>query len=101
MSGITLLRQPVDDDHIEEIYLLGMIYISRGPHQCDEVPDDGEYTGVIDRAKELLRAIDVVHRLTTNNIIIQCEDPRYPVKGALAIGHEKDEDRERYCTNGH
>nr|KAJ0209986.1 hypothetical protein LSAT_V11C400206300 [Lactuca sativa] len=94
--GLTLLRQVADEDHLEVIYLLGMIYISRGPHQCDEVPYDGEYTSVVDSAKELLRAVDVVHRLTTNNITFQCEDPRHSVKGALALGHEEDEDRQRY-----
>nr|KAJ0221975.1 hypothetical protein LSAT_V11C200060100 [Lactuca sativa] len=108
--GLTLLRKATDEDHLEAIYLLGMIYISRGSHQCDEglqlldayfgwaVPDDGEYTGVVDSAKELLWAIDVVHRLTTNNIIFQCQDPCHSVKGALAIGHEEDEDRQRYST---
>nr|KAJ0211025.1 hypothetical protein LSAT_V11C400203230 [Lactuca sativa] len=108
--GMTLLRQAADENHLEAIYLLGMIYISRGPHQFDEglqlldayfgwaVPDDGEYTGVVDSAKELLRDVDVVHRLTTNNITFQCEDPHHSVKGALAIGHEEDEDRQRYCT---
>nr|KAJ0211040.1 hypothetical protein LSAT_V11C400176620 [Lactuca sativa] len=35
--GLTLLRQVAYEDHLEAIYLLGMIYISRGPHQCDEV----------------------------------------------------------------
>nr|KAJ0213018.1 hypothetical protein LSAT_V11C400188180 [Lactuca sativa] len=108
--GLTLLRKAAYEDHLEAIYLLGMIYISRGPHQCDEglqlldayfgwaVPDDGEYTGVVDSAKELLQAIDVVHRLTTNNITFPCQDPRHSVKGALAIDHEEDEDRQRYCT---
>nr|KAJ0198917.1 hypothetical protein LSAT_V11C600327120 [Lactuca sativa] len=108
--GLTLLRQEADEDYLEAIYLFGMIYISRGPHQCDEgsqlldayfgwaVPDDREYTGVVDSAKELLRAIDVVHRLTKNNIAFQCEDPRHSLKGALAIGHEEDEDRQRHCT---
>nr|KAJ0184839.1 hypothetical protein LSAT_V11C900487260 [Lactuca sativa] len=62
------------------------------------VPDDGEYMGVVDNAKELLWAVNVVHRLTTNNITFQCEDPRHSVKGAFAIGHEKDGDRQRYCT---
>ena len=33
---MTLLRQAADEDHLETIYFLGMIYISRGPHQCDE-----------------------------------------------------------------
>nr|KAJ0203016.1 hypothetical protein LSAT_V11C500288230 [Lactuca sativa] len=78
-----------------------MIYISRGPHQCDEglqlldvyfgwtVLDDGEDTCVVDGAKELLRVVDVVHRLTTNNITFQCEDPRHSVKGALAIGQKR------------
>ncbi|CAI9269287.1 unnamed protein product [Lactuca saligna] len=61
------------------------------------VSDDGEYTGVVDSAKELLQAVDVVHRLTTNNITFQCEDPHHSVEGALAIGHEEDEDRQRYC----
>nr|KAJ0202795.1 hypothetical protein LSAT_V11C500279350 [Lactuca sativa] len=109
--GSSLLRQAANEDHLEAIYLLGMIYISRGPHQCDEglqlldayfgwaVPDDGEYTGVVDNAKELLRAVDVVHRLATNNITFQCEDPHHSIKGAFAIGHEEDEDRQRYCTN--
>nr|KAJ0202334.1 hypothetical protein LSAT_V11C600323230 [Lactuca sativa] len=72
---LSLLRQVVNEDHLEAIYLLGMIYISTGPHQCDEglqlldayfgweVPDDGEYTGFVDSAKESLRAVDVVHRL--------------------------------------
>nr|KAJ0210422.1 hypothetical protein LSAT_V11C400171400 [Lactuca sativa] len=104
-NGMTLLRQAADEDHLEAIYLLGMIYISRGPHQCDEglqllhayfrwaVSDDGEYTGVVDSAKELLQAVDVVHILTTNNITFHCEDPRHSIKGALAIGHEEDEDR--------
>nr|KAJ0197773.1 hypothetical protein LSAT_V11C700367750 [Lactuca sativa] len=76
-----------NEEHIEAIYLLGMIYISRGPHQCDQglqlldtyfgwvVPDDGEFTGVVNSDKELLWAVDVVHRLTTNNITFQCEDP--------------------------
>nr|KAJ0197737.1 hypothetical protein LSAT_V11C700367290 [Lactuca sativa] len=62
------------------------------------VLDDGEYTGVLDSAKELLRAVDVVHRLKTNNITFQCKDLQYSVKGAFAIGHEEDEDRQRYCT---
>nr|KAJ0185255.1 hypothetical protein LSAT_V11C900483000 [Lactuca sativa] len=39
--GMTLLRQAADEDHLEEIYLLGMIYISRGPHHCDEVVTSG------------------------------------------------------------
>nr|KAJ0193533.1 hypothetical protein LSAT_V11C800441750 [Lactuca sativa] len=30
--GLTLLRKATDEDHLEAIYLLGMIYISRGPH---------------------------------------------------------------------
>nr|KAJ0225743.1 hypothetical protein LSAT_V11C100038410 [Lactuca sativa] len=92
--GLSLLRQAANEDHLEAIYLLGMIYISRGHHQCDEglqllntyfrwtVPDDGEYTGAVDSAKELLRAVD---------------DARLSVKGAFAIGHEEDEDRPRYC----
>nr|KAJ0191970.1 hypothetical protein LSAT_V11C800436050 [Lactuca sativa] len=108
--GLTLLRKAADEDHLEAIYLHGMIYISRVSHQCDEglqlldayfgwaFSDDGEYWGVVDSAKELLRAIDVVHRLTTNNVTFQCEDPRHSVKGALAIGYEKDEDQQRYCT---
>ncbi|CAI9302586.1 unnamed protein product [Lactuca saligna] len=107
--GLSLLRQVANEDHLEAIYLLGMICISRGPHQCDEglqlldtyfgwvVPDDGEYTGVVDSAKELLQAVDVVHRLTTNNITFQCEDPQHSVKGVFAIGHEEDEDRQSYC----
>ncbi|CAI9278459.1 unnamed protein product [Lactuca saligna] len=111
--GMTLLRQATNEDHLEAIYLLGMIYISRGPHQRDKglqlldayfgwvVSDDGECTGVVDRAKELLQAVDVVHRLTTNNITFQCEDPCHSVKGSLAIGHEEDEDRQRYCTVCH
>nr|KAJ0193749.1 hypothetical protein LSAT_V11C800411030 [Lactuca sativa] len=96
------------DDHLEAIYLHGMIYLSRGPHQYGiqlldayfgwAIPVDGEYTGVVDSAKEMLRAVDVVHRLTTNNITFQCEDPRHFVKGAFEIGHEEDEDRQRYCT---
>nr|KAJ0217875.1 hypothetical protein LSAT_V11C300151470 [Lactuca sativa] len=107
--GLTLLRQAEDEDHLEAIYFLGMINISRGPHQCDEglqlfdayfgwaVPDDGEYMGVVDSAKELLRAIDVVHRLKMNNITFQCEDSCHSVKGAFVIGH--DEDRQRYYTD--
>nr|KAJ0192835.1 hypothetical protein LSAT_V11C800411920 [Lactuca sativa] len=107
--GLSFLRQAANEDHLEAIYLLGMIYISRGPHQCDEglqlldayfgwvVPDDGEYTGVVDSAKEFLRTVDVVHRLTTNNITFQREDPHHYVKGEFAIGHEEDEDRQRYC----
>nr|KAJ0210964.1 hypothetical protein LSAT_V11C400159320 [Lactuca sativa] len=59
--------------------------------------DDGEYTSVVDSAKELLWTVDVVHRLTTNNITFQCEHPHHSVKGAFAIGHEEDEDRQRYC----
>ncbi|KAL7587457.1 hypothetical protein Lser_V15G39927 [Lactuca serriola] len=58
--GMTLLRQAADEVHLEAIYFLGMIYISRWPHQCDEglqlldayfgwaVPDDGDYTSVVD-----------------------------------------------------
>nr|KAJ0192333.1 hypothetical protein LSAT_V11C800438950 [Lactuca sativa] len=99
--GLSLLRQVANEDHLETIYILGMICISRRSHQCDEVPDDGEYTGIVDSAKELLRAIDVVHRLTTNNITFQCEDPHHFVKGAFVIGHEEDEDRQRYYTIGH
>nr|KAJ0191976.1 hypothetical protein LSAT_V11C800446410 [Lactuca sativa] len=103
--GLSLLRQAVNEDHLEAVYLLGMIYISREPHKCDEglqlldayfsraVLNDGEYTGVVDSAKELLRVVDGVHRLTMNNITFQCEDPRHSVKGAFAIGHEEDEDR--------
>nr|KAJ0212167.1 hypothetical protein LSAT_V11C400185170 [Lactuca sativa] len=34
--GLTLLRNAANEDHLEAIYLLRMIYISRGPHQCDE-----------------------------------------------------------------
>nr|KAJ0226885.1 hypothetical protein LSAT_V11C100023430 [Lactuca sativa] len=30
--GLTLLRQAADEDHLETIYFLRMIYISRGPH---------------------------------------------------------------------
>ncbi|XP_023759352.1 uncharacterized protein LOC111907778 [Lactuca sativa] len=64
--GLTLLRQVAYEDHLEAIYLLGIIHISRGPHLCDEglqlldayfgwaVLDDGEYMGVVDSAKELL-----------------------------------------------
>ncbi|CAI9277008.1 unnamed protein product [Lactuca saligna] len=96
--GLTLLRQAAYEDHLEAIYLLGMVYISRVHHQCDEVPNDGEYTGVVDSAKDLLRAVDVVLRLTTNNITFQCEDLRHSVKGGLTIGYEEDEDRQRYCT---
>nr|KAJ0196407.1 hypothetical protein LSAT_V11C700342590 [Lactuca sativa] len=71
--GMTFLRQATDEDHLEAIYFLGMIYISRGPHQCHEglqlldayfgwaVTDDGEYTGVGYSSKDLLRAVDVVH----------------------------------------
>nr|KAJ0220367.1 hypothetical protein LSAT_V11C200067960 [Lactuca sativa] len=33
---MTLLRQAANEDHFEAIYLLGMIYISRGPPQCDQ-----------------------------------------------------------------
>nr|KAJ0214417.1 hypothetical protein LSAT_V11C400227040 [Lactuca sativa] len=103
--GLTLLRQAADEDHLKAIYLLGMIYISRGPPQCDEglqlldayfgwaVPDDGEYMGVVDSAKDLLQAINIVHRLTTNNITFQCEDPHHSVKRAFVIGHEEDKDR--------
>nr|KAJ0227877.1 hypothetical protein LSAT_V11C100035500 [Lactuca sativa] len=70
--GMTFLRQLEDEDYLEAIYLLGMIYISIGPHQCDEglqlldaysgwvVLDDGEYTGVVDSDKELLLAVDVL-----------------------------------------
>nr|KAJ0214570.1 hypothetical protein LSAT_V11C400168410 [Lactuca sativa] len=108
--GLSLLKKAANKDHLEAIYLLRMIYISRGPHQCDQglqlldtyfgwaIPDDGKYVGVVDSAKELLWAVDVVHRLTTNNITFQCEDQRHSVKGAFAIGHEEDEDRQRYCT---
>nr|KAJ0221340.1 hypothetical protein LSAT_V11C200065060 [Lactuca sativa] len=111
--GLTLLRQAADEYLFEAIYFLGMIYISKGPHQCDEglqlldayfgwaVPNDGEYTGVVDSAKELLRAIDVVHRLTMKNITFQCEDPHYSVKDAFSVGHEVDEDRQRYFMIGH
>nr|KAJ0220819.1 hypothetical protein LSAT_V11C200054890 [Lactuca sativa] len=107
--GLTLLRQSADEDHIEAIYLLGMIYISRRPRQCDEglqlldayfgwaIPDDGEYTGVVDSAKELLQTVDVFYRITTNNITFQCEYPHHSVKGSFAIGHEEDKDRQRYC----
>nr|KAJ0207280.1 hypothetical protein LSAT_V11C500261090 [Lactuca sativa] len=107
--GLSLLRQAANEDHLEAIYLLGMIYISREPHHCDEglqvldayfgwvVPDDGEYMGVVYSSKELLRAIDVVHRLTMNNITFQCEDPRHSVKGSFAIGSEEDEDQHIYC----
>ncbi|CAI9288967.1 unnamed protein product [Lactuca saligna] len=103
---LTLLRQAADEDHHEAIYLLGMIYISRGHHQCLQlldvyfgwaVPGDGEYMSVVDSAKALLRAVDVVHRLTTNNITFQCKDPHHSVKGEFAIGYEEDEDRQRYC----
>nr|KAJ0190689.1 hypothetical protein LSAT_V11C800440590 [Lactuca sativa] len=64
--------EAANEDHLEAIYFLGMVYISRGPHQCDKglqlldayidwaISDDGEYTGVVDSAKELLRAVDVV-----------------------------------------
>nr|KAJ0201776.1 hypothetical protein LSAT_V11C600300800 [Lactuca sativa] len=108
--GLSLLRQAANEDHLQAIYLLGMIYISRESHQCDEglqlldayfgwaVSDDGEYTGVVDSAKELLRVFDVVHRLTTNNITFQCEDLCHYVKGAFAVGHKEDGDRQRYCT---
>nr|KAJ0215213.1 hypothetical protein LSAT_V11C300126980 [Lactuca sativa] len=33
--GLSFLRHAANEDHLEAIYLLGMIYISRGPHQCD------------------------------------------------------------------
>nr|KAJ0209748.1 hypothetical protein LSAT_V11C400206380 [Lactuca sativa] len=61
------------------------------------VPDDGEYTGIVDSAKELLRAVDVVHRLTTNDITFQCEHHMILLKGAFVIGHEEDEDQQIYC----
>nr|KAJ0223936.1 hypothetical protein LSAT_V11C200062240 [Lactuca sativa] len=114
---LTLLRQAADEDHLEAIYLLGMIYISRGLINVMKVciyglqlldayfgwvvPENGEYTGVVDSAKQLLRVVDVVHRLTTNNITFQCEDTRHYVKGAFVIGHEDDEDRQRYCMVCH
>nr|KAJ0204506.1 hypothetical protein LSAT_V11C500289820 [Lactuca sativa] len=34
--GMSLLYDEGDKDHLETIYLLGMICISRGPHGCDE-----------------------------------------------------------------
>nr|KAJ0210755.1 hypothetical protein LSAT_V11C400208580 [Lactuca sativa] len=74
----------------KELYLLDAYF-------AWAVPDDGEYIGVVDSTKELLWVVDVFHRLTTNNITFQCEDPRHSVKGALAIGHEEIEDRQRYC----
>nr|KAJ0221772.1 hypothetical protein LSAT_V11C200073300 [Lactuca sativa] len=107
--GMTLLRQAANEDHFEAIYLIGMIYISRRPPQCDQglqlldayfgwaVLNNGEYTGVVDSAKELLRTIDVVHILTTKNITFQCEEPNHFVKGAFVVGHEEDGDRQRYC----
>nr|KAJ0222019.1 hypothetical protein LSAT_V11C200067950 [Lactuca sativa] len=61
------------------------------------VPDNGEYTGVDDSAKELLRTVDVVHIRTRKNITFQCEEPNHSVKGAFAVGHEEDDDRQRYC----
>nr|KAJ0191832.1 hypothetical protein LSAT_V11C800436930 [Lactuca sativa] len=81
--GMTLLRQAADEVHLEAIYFLGMIYISRWPHQCDEglqlldayfgwaVPDDGDYTSVVDSVPK---------------------KPRHSVKCALPIDHEEDED---------
>nr|KAJ0194645.1 hypothetical protein LSAT_V11C700362430 [Lactuca sativa] len=63
------------------------------------VPDDGEYTSVVDSAKELLRDVDVVHILTTNDITFQCEHPHHSIKGAFTIGHEDDEDRQTYCMS--
>nr|KAJ0201765.1 hypothetical protein LSAT_V11C600321320 [Lactuca sativa] len=60
------------------------------------VPDNREYTGVVDSAKELLRTVDVVHVLTTNNITFRCEEPHHSVKGAFAVGHEEDEHSQRY-----
>nr|KAJ0226150.1 hypothetical protein LSAT_V11C100025830 [Lactuca sativa] len=84
-----------DEDHLEAIYLLGMIYISRGPHQYDEGLQlrDAYFGWTVPH--------DVDHRLMTNNITFQCEDPRQSVKGAFVIGHEKDEDRLRYCVVCH
>nr|KAJ0215915.1 hypothetical protein LSAT_V11C300137610 [Lactuca sativa] len=111
--GVALSKEAADGDHFEAICLLGMIYILRGPPQCDQglqlldayfgwaVPDNGEYTGVVDSAKELLRTVDVVHILTTNNITFQCEEPHHSVKGAFAVGHEEDEDPQRYCMVCH
>nr|KAJ0212814.1 hypothetical protein LSAT_V11C400182260 [Lactuca sativa] len=79
-----------------------MIYISRGPPQCDQglqlldayfgwtVPDHGEYTSVVDSARDLLKTFDVVHILTTNNITFQCEEARHFVQGAFVVGHEEE-----------
>nr|KAJ0213027.1 hypothetical protein LSAT_V11C400211970 [Lactuca sativa] len=104
------LQKSIEAMFRKECFYYGHFVSLIGPHQCDEglqlldtyfgwvVPDDWEYTGVVDSAKELLRAVDIVHGLTANNITFRCEDPRHSIKGAFAIGHEEDKDRQRYCT---
>nr|KAJ0208670.1 hypothetical protein LSAT_V11C400208090 [Lactuca sativa] len=82
--GMTFLRQVAEEDHIETIYLLGMIYISRGLQLLDAyfgwaVPDHGEYIGVVDSAKDLLKTFTVVYIVTTNNITFQCEEELHSV----------------------
>nr|KAJ0187819.1 hypothetical protein LSAT_V11C900486380 [Lactuca sativa] len=57
--GLTLLRQAADEDHLEAIYLLGRIYISRGSHQCDDVTPQNQ------ERRKRSGAEDVMYSITT------------------------------------
>nr|KAJ0205569.1 hypothetical protein LSAT_V11C500261310 [Lactuca sativa] len=89
----------VDEYHLEAIYLIGMIYISRGPPQCDE--DLQLLVGYFGREfndyGDFLMNVDVVHKLTTNNITFQCEEEGHSVEGTFVDGLEEDVDPQRYC----
>nr|KAJ0197269.1 hypothetical protein LSAT_V11C700367820 [Lactuca sativa] len=107
-TSLHIIEGIADEDHFEAIYLLGMIYISRGPPQCNQglqlldayfgwaVLNNGDYTGVVDSAKELSWSVDVVQILTTKNITFQCEEANHSVKGEFVVGHKEDDDRQRY-----
>ncbi|CAI9285092.1 unnamed protein product [Lactuca saligna] len=121
-EGKTMLEEASALGHLDSTFVPGMMLMAEGRYRKQEaldmlnnayrranglklrdayfgwaVLDDGEYTGVVDRTKELLRDVGVVHRLTMNNITFQCEDPRYSVEVAFAISHGEDEDRLIYC----
>nr|KAJ0211500.1 hypothetical protein LSAT_V11C400180250 [Lactuca sativa] len=74
--GMSFLGDVGDKDHLEVIYLLMMIRITRGPPGYDE---------------------DVVHKLTMDNITIQCEEEGHSIEETFIDGKDEVEDPHRYC----
>ncbi|CAI9290797.1 unnamed protein product [Lactuca saligna] len=121
-EGKSMLEEASALGHLDSTFVLELMLMVEGKHWKQEaldmlnnayrrtkglqlldaysawaVPDNGECTGVVDSAKELLWTVDIVHILTTKNITFRYEEPNDYVKGAFAVGHEEDDDRQRYC----